>query len=309
MRFRHVVAIVVVVVAFSLIGQEEPLPVVTPHVEATQIALAVEPILDPPKPSLAGAAHANDFATFDALYRDAQRRGENVAAYATLHDLWTYSVTDPIGAFYGQAMHDRFARTYPGYAAFIEEHRIVDSRGNVYYPTSETRAFLLERAEAGVSTPSPVRIAEHHRAEPTTTAPAPVQHRTRTHRAAAAPAPAPAPAKPVVVVKKQVPAPVPVAVAEVTPVPVAPVVITPPPPVEKTAEKIATPPAAIAAKPASVPVSSQKKNGADRGLLLVIVGLIGIGLLALILRAPREEMPSVITPEPPAATTPHQEHR
>lgn len=258
MRFRHVIAIVVAVFAFSAFtvgGQEEPLPLVTPHVETPLIALAVEPILlETPKPTLASAAHANDFATFDALYRDAQRRGENVAAYATLHDVWTYSVTDPVGAFYGPALHDRLARAYPGYAAFIEDHRIVDSRGSVFYPSSETRAFLLARAEAGVVvTPAPV-------------SPVRVAHATRTRRHH---------------------------VVAAKPAPIAPpVVITPAP----------APAPALAAKPAPLPtpvVRVQQKSGADRGLLLVIVGLIGIGLLALILRAPREEMPSVITPAPP----------
>jgi hypothetical protein len=307
-RFRHVVAIVVVTVAASLTGQEEPLPVVTPHV-GVQIAFSTEPILDPPKPTLAGAAHANDFATFDALYRDAQRRGENVAAFAMLHDLWTYSINDPIGAFYGERMHDLLSRAYPGYAAFIEDQRIVDDRGNVFYPSSETRAFLLARAEAGDVVPSlpPVRVASRRTTATPATTPAARPARRPVHRkpvvkpAAAASAPAPAPAS--------APVPAPPVVITLAPAPVV---------VEKTAEKTAAP-APVPEKPAPVvsqsrvqPVAqpqvqprpqAQARSGADRGLLLVIVGLIGIGLLALILRAPREEMPSVITPQPP-----HEDH-
>lgn len=291
MRFRHVIAIVVVAVAGSLAGKEEPLPVVTPLAGAPQIEFG-DPILDPPKPTLSGAAHANDFATFDALYRDAQRRGENVAAYATLHDLWSWSVNDPIGAFYGQTVHDRLARTYPGYAAFIEDQRVVDNHGTAFYPTSETRAFLLARAESGVAAPAPVRVAEtRHQQQPA--APKAAKRATGVARHAA---PVKVASAPVEKASAPVPAPAPVKAAPI----VAPAEKAVAPPIE-----VAKPAPAPAATPARTPAKAAEKSGADRGLLLVIVGLIGIGLLALILRAPREEVPSVL---PPTAPPPGPDH-
>lgn len=321
MRFRHVIAIVVVAVAGSLAGKEEPLPVVTPLAGAPQIEFG-DPILDPPKPTLSGAAHANDFATFDALYRDAQRRGENVAAYATLHDLWSWSVNDPIGAFYGQTMHDRLARTYPGYAAFIEDQRVVDNHGTAFYPTSETRAFLLARAESGVAAPAQVRVAEtRHQQQPAAPKAAKRAPRVARHAApvkvasapaekapapAPKPAPAPAPVKaaPIVAPVTKAAHPIDVAKPEPAPVKAAPFVA----PIEKTIAppvEVAKPAPAPAATPARTPAKAAEKSGADRGLLLVIVGLIGIGLLALILRAPREEVPSVL---PPTAPPPGPDH-
>lgn len=156
MRKYAVVVLLVSLVsfaAFSVIGQEEPLPSVTPKdapalvtSEFPPVVLAVEPIRALHEPTLAEAARRNDYVTFDALYRKAKERGESVAAFATLHELWSWSMADPIGAFYGSEMHDRLAAAYPDYAKYIADQRIVDSRGNVFYPTSETRAFLLAQA-------------------------------------------------------------------------------------------------------------------------------------------------------------------
>ena len=70
---------------------------------------------------LARAAHANDFAAFDTQYR-----ATPVPAFRALHELWTYSVTEPGGAFYGVDMYQRFTRAYPAFAAAIGPHRIVD---------------------------------------------------------------------------------------------------------------------------------------------------------------------------------------
>ncbi|MGZ5444739.1 MAG: hypothetical protein ACXW5U_29300 [Thermoanaerobaculia bacterium] len=61
-----------------------------------------------------------------------------------------------------------------------------------------------------------------------------------------------------------------------------------PTPAPAPAEIVAVPaPAPTAAAPAT-PVPPRATN---RGLLLVIIGLIGVGLLALIVRAPREVIP------------------
>lgn len=264
MRARYVFALLLVFAVFSLTGQEEPLPTITP---VATIQLPDEPILESHAPTLASAAHANDFATFDAMYSDARRRGDSVRAYAMLHELWQYSIHDPIGAFYGKAMHDRLARLYPDYATFIEDHSIVDDNGNVFYPTSETRAFLLAKAEAGVIvTPreEPVRVAR------AVERPHPVKHVIA------------------------VPPPAPVQVVHIAP----PVVITPAPAPARVA--VAAKPAPIVASvvvPQQAPIAPARK--ADRGLLLVIVGLAGIGLLALILRTPREEFPTITPPQNP----------
>jgi hypothetical protein len=124
------------------------------RIQLTAIAVAflVVPLLAqesrPAAPSnaarLAEAARANDFTTFDTLYRAAP-----VPAYQTLHELWTYSVTDPAGAFYGADRYNQLVAAYPGLAAAIADHRIVDARGNVFYPSAETRAFLLAQADKG----------------------------------------------------------------------------------------------------------------------------------------------------------------
>src|SRR6185436_2448963 len=43
----------------------------------------------------------------------------------------------------------RLARAYPGFAEYISEFVLVDRKGNAFYPTAETRTFLLERALRG----------------------------------------------------------------------------------------------------------------------------------------------------------------
>lgn len=158
MRFKSAVVLLLIIVigttTFPVTGQEEPLPAIQAKGSIApltrSIVLPVEPIGNTlPTATLETAARANDFITFDALYRDAVQRGESVAAFAPLHELWTFSITDPVGAFYGPDIYDRLVRAYPGYARYIAEYRIVDSNNNVFYPTSETRAFLLDRALEG----------------------------------------------------------------------------------------------------------------------------------------------------------------
>ncbi|MGZ5467073.1 MAG: hypothetical protein ACXWLY_29470, partial [Thermoanaerobaculia bacterium] len=142
MRIRHAVVFVVFLLVGASAISDEPL-----------VALSIEPEIEVPAPTLESAARANDFSTFDALYR-----AEPDPGFRPLHELWTYSMTDPVGGFYGAEMYQRLSREHPAYAEFIEQHRIVDSKGNVFYPSSETRAFLLDhRAAAPRVVP---RIAE-----------------------------------------------------------------------------------------------------------------------------------------------------
>lgn len=333
------------VMPMSVIGQEEPLPVVTARevplvdafVPAPMVFLAAEPIRVEQPPTLLQAARANDYATFDAIFRELKARGESLGTFETLHELWTYSVTDPIGAFYGTELHDRLARVYPGYAAFIDEHRIVDDRGAVFYPTSETRAFLLDRvnernaprvliADAGASTSrseratsvrstrteneSAPRATSGRRASasgrvsstaaPRTTA---TTEQTRRQNASspagresgASLAAAPAAQKTSV---PQTPV-----VAEPTPV------VTTPPVVEMPAPVVATTPQPGTQQPAqpvdqelTIPIPAASDNLASRGILLIVIGLIGIGLLALMLRSPKQ--PVTVLPAQKVDATP-----
>lgn len=291
---RHAVVLGAVLLASPIIGQEEPLPPVALRVQPQQppvtVALAVEPVRELPTVTLEDAARANDYATFHSLYEQAPS-----PAYAPLHELWTYSVNDPIGAFYGPEMYERFAAVYPGFAAYIDDHKIVDDRGNVFYPTSETRAFLLARAVEGrVVSPEPLpQLARTEKSRRSGSSPAP---RVRLKKAdaggataapaVAAPAPEAGAAPPVVV------ASAPEAVAALPVRAPAPAVVEDPAPVFTTPSA----PIMAASVVPTLPMAQPAKNNlAGRGILLIVVGLAGIGFLALILRTPREH------PAPPAS--------
>jgi hypothetical protein len=181
-----------------------------------------------------------------------------VEAFRPLHEIWTYSVTDPGGAFYGPEMYQQLASAYPSFAATIGPHRIVDSRGNVFYPSAETRAFLLAQAEGGKTIATKVAPAK----------PAPA-----TKVAPATPPPAAAPLPPVrrkrLTKASLIPSP--------GAIPPATTIVT------------TTPTATAAPRPA------EEEHVSGRGLLLVIIGLVGTGVLALIVRAP-SEVPSIRNP-------------
>ena len=59
-------------------------------------------------------------------------------------------------------------------------------------------------------------------------------------------------------------------------------------------------PATTAAPQAAAPAAEPQRERplAGRGLVLLFIGLIGIGLLALILRTPREEPIKIVQPPP-----------
>jgi hypothetical protein len=297
LRYTIIVLLISIVASptISLTGQEEPLPAIQPKATIAfepltpEIVLAVDPIHDVVQPTLADAVRANDYATFDALYRSTP-----APAFALLHELWTYSINDPVGAFYGVDLRDRISRAYPGFAEYIEQFRIIDSNGNAFYPTSETRAFLLDRAVEGRA--PRVLLAETVTSTPRIRS---VASRTDASRdvasssvASGAPASPPAgPAAsrrraPAVVASKPAPtqaaardAAVPAGEDAGAP-PVAPPVITEAP--------------VIVQAPATVP--GPDNNFGSRGILLLVIGLVGIGILAMMLRAPREEQPTSIIP-------------
>jgi hypothetical protein len=272
---RHAIVLSTVLTTLPLVAQDAPLPAVTPRPQTpVLIALAVEPMREPETFTLEDAARNNDYPTFRALYEQTRS-----AAWAPLHELWTYSVNDPIGAFYGPEMYERFARLYPDFAAYIDDHKIVDDRGNVFYPTSETRAFLMNKAIEGrvVAPRQEIRVARAERRSgfsptpPQTTAP-----RVRFKKAEAAPKP---------VERKPVPLPAPVTAPAI----VQAAVVAP----------VAPRPVVTASIIPATPRKTDDGAPVGRGILLILLGITGIGILTLILRTPREQMPSVTTAPPP----------
>jgi hypothetical protein len=246
-RFRHAITCVAVALFSASAVSDEPI-----------VAIALEPeVVAIETPTLESAARANDFATFDALYR-----AEPDPAFRALHELWTYSMTERTGAFYGAEMYERLSREHPGYGEFIAQHRIVDGNGEAFYPASETRAFLLdqkpaERVVRRAAAPAAVAPAPGRRGAGVTAGEAPAPQRKLTP--APKPEPAPTPAEDLALLSE-------------------PVVITPAP----------VPAAITETKAPATPVPPKATN---RGLLMVIIGLVGVGLLALIVRAPREVIP------------------
>lgn len=381
MRFRNSVTAAAGLVALlgasalPLNGQEEPLPPVQPRTfiadaALPSVTLPVEPIRSEAATesgTLAQAARANDYATFAALYER-----HPAAAWRPLYELWTYSVTDPVGAFYGEDTFTRLSRAYPGLAAAIARDRIVDDRGRAFYPTSETRTFILERVLDGdtprttiahlTTTPKTSRThttshsttksarveAPKHTKKPVRSADA--THATPTHATRSAHANAPThasesshakPATPHATKSAQTTTP-----EHATAAPIAPPVVVHAEPVTATpnanANSAASNPAPISTTPAPIPApaasstpvappttapapitptvvdstpaqdpvqlpqppANGKPDLASRGLLLVIIGLIGIGVLAVILRTPSDAPREAKAPAAPPATPP-----
>ena len=259
------------------VGQQEP----------TLVDLRLEPARTERNAGLFEAASTNDFYTFDALYRRAP-----AAEYAELHRLWTWSMADPIGAFYGAEGHARLSRAYPEFGAYIEEYTIVDSNGNVFYPTAETRRFLVSQAVMGIlarGVEEPVRVAavQRQREVAPATTPAP---RGQAEIVAAQPEVAP------------VGTPVPQRETEIVVVQpeVAPVRTTAPQRQPEVAPVATMAPQRLREGAAVVVGEGERVRGPlrraeaargalSRSLLLIIAGLLGIGMITLMLHAPREE--------------------
>lgn len=328
MRKRHALIVapiaLVALTSLSVTGQEEPLPKVTPRAITAPadaapairyVALAVEPIRAVAPPTLAEAARRHDYVTFNALYTRAKSEGADVAAFDALHELWSWSLSDPLGAFYGVEMHARLSRAYPGFAAYIDEHRIVDARGSVFYPTSETRAFLLARALEGGA--PRVLLADSGTEAPAAEAQSAADVReaasTRLLTATVSPRQAAAPASRVIAPKGSAPsrdaAPsvakrderILTSVSGETTAKATPASAPAP-----SAAPVATAAPAIAALPSPdrAPASStdqvplaRESVFADRGILLLIIGLVGVSLMALMLRTPGASTPhSILQP-------------
>ena len=222
-----------------------------------------ETVVDPFDVALADAARQNNFAEFDRLFQT-----NPLPAYEELHRLWSWSMNDPAGGFYGAETYGRLAAAYPGFASFIASHKIVDSKGGEFYPTVETRAFLLSQAVRGVVAESPralKRAEVAKRAEAPVTAPATVVK---------APVPLPAPETPV-----RKPAPQ----SSSEPIAAAPVDSTP-----VIASSVVARPA-VAAPVVQATVAKPVSSDLGRGIFLIIAGLFGLGLVSVMLHTPPEE--------------------
>ncbi len=219
------------------------------------IDLPLEPRHETAALTLAEAAATNNFPAFMSLYGEAA----DAALYGHIHELWQYSMTDPIGAFYGAGMHDRFARLYPGYSAFIADFAVVDSRGDTYYPSAETRAFLLDQVGRGVVAPEQKPLLAEVKVTPGARVSSPA------------------------------PSVVPIAPEPIVLEPVVLAVAAPPRAAEASrAPSIVAPAPAPDVRVASrvVPIS---RPDATRGIFLSILGLLGIGMLTLMLQTPSED--------------------
>lgn len=339
MRIKAAVVFFVLTLASStnITGQQEPLPRVTSRSTASDVtstatspltgAVREEPTVYLPaiplrdlssssdQPSLTVAAQNHDYATFHEQYLLAKSHGERVAQFDALHELWTWSMASPTGAFYGPELYSRIAAAYPNFPDYIDDYTIVDRNGNAFYPTAETRTFLLEQAMRNRTAPR-VLIA---RDEPSSASPAPIireinsapmltparsRSRARMLKSDATPVTksparhlAPRPhAEPVQIATATpkpaitTPAPAPVVNAPVVNAPVA---------IAQQATAQPRPQATLAAmttipvKPLTKPLS-QPVQRSGRAVLMIIIGLLGAGILAVLLRTPNEETITVM---------------
>jgi hypothetical protein len=269
-NFSLAVRVVAIVAVFSVsaVGQQ-PTVLIYP---STSIDLPIEPARLAVPMTLGDAAKHNDFPMFDAMFAVAPAR--EASAYAELHSFWKWSMTDPVGAFYGDDTHARLAAEYPDYASYIADFGIIDSHGRAFYPSAETRTFLLRKAISGraamvAEVAKPVRKASSVRVPASAGT---VQAKARTHTAAIKPAP----------VKIAVTKPVVAQPVVVQPVVVKPVAV-------KTVAVKATVP---------VPVAPKADTRFGRGLLLMIAGLIVLGMLSLVFSASGDEEPVQEQAEP-----------
>ncbi|HEX7678307.1 MAG TPA: hypothetical protein VF713_09295 [Thermoanaerobaculia bacterium] len=96
--------------------------------------------------ALAVAKSLADLMPFGAE-RNALRRA--ILVYEDVDVVWSFAVRDRYGAYFNDdslpGVHDRLNADYPGYDDFIADYRVADRKGNVLYPTAETRTFLLKQ--------------------------------------------------------------------------------------------------------------------------------------------------------------------
>ena len=324
-----------------------------------QVAMAVYPLqdlaaiatIDTSDPSalrtiLREAAAANDQPRFDAALARAKSVAESlpasderkallqaVSVYSDLQQLWTYADSDRYGAFYDDqslpGVRARLANNYNGYASYIGQYSLTDDNGRVFYPTAETRAFILRQAGGGGPqialhrAPATELSAtrESRRSHTTATTPAaatapaaalapaatlapnvPATHHKRIDKAESTPQPA---LKTIVkTAVKATPAPVNVAAAK----PASAIAQAPaptfafgqpgqassgpaPPPDALSADmhRAAHPPAPTAPQPKAVEASAVEGSRQTQGLLFIIIALVTIGVMTIWARTPQSE--------------------
>lgn len=211
--------------------------------------------------TLAETALQNDFPSFDRLYQRAPR-----PEYAELHRLWTWAMNDRFGAFYGVETYARLSSAYPGYAAYIEQYRIVDSNRNLFYPTSETRRFLVLAAMRGL-------VAEVAPVKPVVVTSTEAMQSTARE---AIPAAVTAPVATAVVAAPVIAAPVMAAPIVAAPMPARGLV--------RQSRRENVPPV-----PANRRLPDRRSGGLGRGIFLIIAGLLGAGTVSLMLHTSPEE--------------------
>lgn len=253
------VVVIAAVFTVSAVGQQ---PTATVLLDPSpSIDLPVEPVHLATPMTLSDAAQRNDFPAFAMIYADSKPR--EAASFAELDNFWKWSLTAPLGGFYGADMHARLAARYPDYEALIADYRIVDSNGNSFYPSSETRAFLLKKAVGGAA----AKVASVRQ-------PKAVPRRVSVEK----PAPALVPQRATVSVEEPVS----------------------PPAQQRASAAVATPTQTTrsAGEDTGAPLRTatpRLSQVADarfaRGFALFIAGLIGLGMLTLMLRTPAEEQP------------------
>ena len=211
--------------------------------------------------------------------RNALRRA--ILAYRDLEQVWSYAASHRFGAFYDDealpGFHDRLASDYPGYDAFMADYRITDRTGRQLYATAETRAFLLKQIKVPV--PRPVQVA---RLTPPHVGRASARP---AHRAEPPPAKEPPPR----------PAPV----------------IDPLATDMRNAAIPAPAPARVAAPPKKVEARTVDPTG-GRGIVFIVMALIGIGILTTLVRTDREtepRKPAALAPPPAGETHPETRKR
>ncbi|MGZ8831834.1 MAG: hypothetical protein ACXW19_01400 [Thermoanaerobaculia bacterium] len=257
------VVVIAAVFTVSAVGQQ-PTATVLPD-PSPSIDLPVEPVHPATPMTLSDAAQRNDFPAFAMIYADSEPR--EAASFAEFDGFWKWSLTDPVGGFYGADMHARLAARYPDYEPFIADHRIVDARGNSFYPSSETRAFLLKKAVSGAA----AKVASVRQPEA-------VPRRVSVEK----PAPALVPQRATVSVQEPVSSPAQqrASAAVATPTQTA-----------RSAGEDTGAPLRTAPAPLKTSVAPADDARFARGFALFIAGLIGLGMLTVMLRTPAEERP------------------
>jgi hypothetical protein len=175
--------------AVGLASQERP------RVEVSQIPEPAKRVanLAPPSSSLRGLLHdaqsaavRGDRAAFRSGLAHAKEMlatypsgGERTSAsdvvrvYDDLDRIWTYQLETSTGAFFdGSTVPAEIMRGYPGYERAIADQLFIDASGHRFYPTAETRDYLIRQASErlnnlGVSVP--MRAARTPRVLPRTT--------------------------------------------------------------------------------------------------------------------------------------------